>query len=114
MQVAADQPLMSAGLDSLSAVELRNSLQARFSVDMPATVTFDYPTVAALAAYISTHLATSAAQQHHNPAASPPRLGAHPQGRLEAELEGIVADVLGAPVPRGQPLMEAGLDSLGE
>ena len=46
---------MEAGLDSLGAVELRNSLASQFSVDSPATLTFDYPTVAALAEYFARH-----------------------------------------------------------
>ena len=44
---------MEAGLDSLGAVELRNSIQVRFGFDLPATVTFDYPTATAMASYIS-------------------------------------------------------------
>ena len=41
---------LQAGLDSLGAVDLRNSLSAAFSTDaLPATLAFDYPTVAALA-----------------------------------------------------------------
>lgn len=50
------QPLMEAGLDSLGAVELRSSLENAFALEMPATVTFDYPSVAALAKYISSQL----------------------------------------------------------
>ena len=51
--VSNDQPLMAAGLDSLGAVELRNALAAAFGTELPPTVTLDYPTVSALAGYIT-------------------------------------------------------------
>ena len=38
-------PLMSAGLDSLGAVELRNGVSARFGMSLPATVAFDFSTL---------------------------------------------------------------------
>lgn len=48
------QPLMEAGLDSLGAVELRNALSARLSLpDLPATLTYDYTTIQALAAHLA-------------------------------------------------------------
>ena len=53
------RPLPQAGLDSLGAVELRNALTARFAVELPATVTFDYPSVAALAGFVARQLAVS-------------------------------------------------------
>ena len=43
--VAPDEPLMSAGLDSLAAVELRNGISARFGSSLPATIALDYPTL---------------------------------------------------------------------
>ena len=46
-EVAPDVPLMSAGLDSLGAVELRNGITAKFGISMPATIAFDYPTLQA-------------------------------------------------------------------
>lgn len=56
-----DQPLMEAGLDSLGAVDLRNTLAAQFSVELPSTVTIDYPTIPALAHFITSLLATQGA-----------------------------------------------------
>ncbi len=43
--IEASTPMMSAGLDSLAAVELRNMVQQRFAVNLSATAAFDYPTV---------------------------------------------------------------------
>jgi hypothetical protein len=43
---------MSAGLDSLGAVELRNSLEASLGLTLPGTLVFDYPTVDALSDYV--------------------------------------------------------------
>ena len=53
------QPLMEAGLDSLGAVDLRSSLSAAFSLELPATVIFDYPTAAELARWLQSQLVRS-------------------------------------------------------
>jgi len=54
---------MEAGLDSLGTVDLRNALGEQFSVELPATLTFDYPTVSALAAFISSLLPQEGSQE---------------------------------------------------
>jgi acyl carrier protein len=51
--VDVDEPLMDAGLDSLSGAELKSQMEAEFAVELPETVVFDYPTPGALAAFIS-------------------------------------------------------------
>ena len=62
-QVPVDQPLMEAGLDSLGALDLRNATAAHFAVDLPATLVIDYPTLNALALYISGLMAVSSAPE---------------------------------------------------
>jgi acyl carrier protein len=51
-----DQPLQSMGLDSLMAVELRNKLGNSAGKTLPATLLFEYPTLHALADYLSTEV----------------------------------------------------------
>ena len=62
VEVSKDQPLMEAGLDSIGAVELRNSVSAKFGVELPATVTFDQPTVQNLAQFLAGRVAPPAGQ----------------------------------------------------
>ena len=49
----AQEPLRQLGLDSLMAVELRNLLARAAARSMPATITFDYPSVKALTDYLA-------------------------------------------------------------
>ena len=98
-------------------MELRNSLQTKLDAELPATLTFDYPSISALAGYLAANHApasaasgAASAEQAGPVAASSRELGL--PAILEA-LQGIVAGMLGSDVPPDQPLMEAGVDSLG-
>ena len=51
--VATDAPLMSVGLDSISATEFTNALAERFERELPQTLMFDHPTIDAMANYIA-------------------------------------------------------------
>ncbi|KAK9815806.1 hypothetical protein WJX72_009873 [[Myrmecia] bisecta] len=65
--VGNDEPLMSAGLDSLGSVEFANSLSRRMGVQMPSTLVFDYPTIAAVTAYLTERRAECGCWSHFLP-----------------------------------------------
>ena len=51
-EVAINEPLIDAGLDSLGAVELRDAVNAAVDMELPSTVVFDYPSVGAMSGFI--------------------------------------------------------------
>lgn len=63
-QLVDDQPLFEAGVDSLSAISLRNSLRRTFDLDLSPTIVFDYPTIALMSAFIDSQTYTSPAVEH--------------------------------------------------
>jgi len=50
--IGPDDGLFDLGMDSLMATELRRILERQFDRELPPTLTFDYPTVTALSAFL--------------------------------------------------------------
>ena len=96
--VGRDDPLMAAGLDSLGATELQQSLADTLGMELPSTLVFDYPTVNAMAEFLTARLSQSA---HGGVAtfAAPTALPAHAMFPVGAS--GAVA-IMGA---AGQPAL---------
>jgi acyl transferase domain-containing protein/acyl carrier protein len=59
--IAPDQGLFEMGMDSLMSVELKNRLEREVGQPLPSTLTFNYPSVRALAGYLVAAAAPAAA-----------------------------------------------------
>ncbi|KAK7241741.1 hypothetical protein SO694_00152034 [Aureococcus anophagefferens] len=118
----ADASLMSAGLDSIGATDLAQSLGNVLSVDMPSTLVFDHPSIAAIAAAFAPAASPVAAAIDAAPvaaAAAPPAKRAAPQPRAVPRVDFVhvvaatAAALVGTLLPADASLMSAGLDSIG-
>lgn len=49
----ADRGFFEMGMDSLMSVELKGRLEKRFGARLPATLTFNHPTISAVAGYLA-------------------------------------------------------------
>jgi NADPH:quinone reductase-like Zn-dependent oxidoreductase/acyl carrier protein len=70
-RIDTHKALSEMGMDSLMAVELKNTLDAAVKRNLPATIAFEYPTIDAMATYLSTDVLTFETEVHL-PVAEPP------------------------------------------
>jgi len=84
-------PLGDLGLDSLLAVELRNTLGLALGHSLPATLLFDYPTIDALTDYLLANVVKPA---------TPDRSGADVDTEQPASLVGAIEDLSDEEVDR--------------
>ena len=117
------QSFKDAGLDSLGAVEMRNALSESFNMELPASLAFDYPTSAALIAYLMAFFddGNNAKETSVNHTIRPPSAGSHFHSTL-SDVIGIVppkkriTDVIGIscclPKPAGKALPQTYVESV--
>ena len=89
-------------------MELRNAIAGRFGISVPATLAFDYPTLALLADFVAAAMLPAGAAP---PAVLPEDwssllTAAVDESAVAAQIAAVIAGVLGASVAPDQPLME--------
>jgi acyl transferase domain-containing protein/acyl-CoA synthetase (AMP-forming)/AMP-acid ligase II/acyl carrier protein len=133
-EIDPQEPLMDAGLDSLGGVELKQQLESEFGIELPDTVIFDYPTAKDLATYISDliNVRDDDARPYFGEAHDGLQEGFGQIGNREIALRpqafatsasshsatrkiitSAVSAIVGREIDPQEPLMDAGLDSLG-
>ncbi|HLV34405.1 MAG TPA: SDR family NAD(P)-dependent oxidoreductase, partial [Spirillospora sp.] len=95
-RVDVQKPLRNMGLDSLMTLELRNRLEHSLHLKLPATLAFNYPTVAALAHYLLERLD---AERPEERAVETAEIASEPstdelEGLMQDEIEAMLAEEL--------------------
>jgi len=70
-RIESDRPLQEQGFDSLMAVDLRNLIAKTFSVELPVSLLFDYPTPEKIVAFLLDEVLELSGGEKPSPAAPP-------------------------------------------
>jgi NADPH:quinone reductase-like Zn-dependent oxidoreductase/acyl carrier protein len=96
-RIDRQRPLKALGLDSLMALELRNRLEVEIGSVLPATVAWNYPTVAALAGHLAERMELSLPPVTAEPVTATPDAEAEEWVDLsQQDLEAMLDDELAA------------------
>nr|AEU11005.1 NpnA [Nostoc sp. 152] len=98
------QGFFELGIDSLTAVELRNRLQNSLDYPLPSSLTFDYPTVTVLADYLSQEVLAIADASIAQPVSEFSDLSIALDELSESEIEKLLAQEL-AIIQEGKGLL---------
>ena len=115
--VSEDEPLMDAGLDSIGGAELQKNIEDEFSIELPATAAFDYPTVSALSDFVASQIGDGGGgdggneDEYVDSGAGAARSGLSIDDVRQRVLA-IASGVIGREVGTSEPLVDAGIDSL--
>jgi acyl transferase domain-containing protein/acyl carrier protein len=91
-RIDAGKPFRSLGLDSLMGLELRNRLEAELSLQLPASVVWNYPTVKALAPHLASLLGIPIDAPPSHEVVAAPASSAEEIDSLLHEIENLAGD----------------------
>jgi acyl transferase domain-containing protein/NAD(P)-dependent dehydrogenase (short-subunit alcohol dehydrogenase family)/acyl carrier protein len=91
-RIDAAKPFRSLGLDSLMGLELRNRLEVELSLQLPASVVWNYPTVKALAPHLASLLGIPIDAPRSNEVVATPASSAEEIDSLLYEIENLAGD----------------------
>lgn len=92
-ELPAETGFFDLGIDSLTAVELRNRLQASLGSVLPTTLIFDYPTLNAMIDYFADEILELPAADGEKPSAKP-RTSASQRESVESEMDSMSVDAM--------------------